>query len=305
MKIRDRFGGTRRVFSFEVFPPRRDDKLAGLWATMNELRALEPDFVSVTYGAGGSTREATTEVALRLMELGLVPLVHVTCVGRTRRDLAAMLDSLYSSGVRNVLALRGDPPKGESSFRVTGDGFRYASELVRFIRAQWDLCVGVAGYPETHPEAKSPQADLQALKEKVAAGADFIITQLFFDNRLYFDYVARLRAAGVIVPVLPGIMPVLDARSLSRFSAFGARVPEVLARGLDSADKENRGEGERQFGLSYAVAQCRELLNQGAPGVHVYTMNQAWAAVRIHHELGSSGVGRASAAATERLSEGA
>ena len=283
MKILDRFQLGRPIISFEVFPPKRDGNVEALFETIHELRALEPDFISVTYGAGGSTRDMTYEIAVRLVDLGTLPLVHLTCVGHSRTELAHMLDQLSAAGIRNVLALRGDPPRGES-FRPTADGFRYASELVHFIKGRWDLCVGVAGYPEIHPEAASPEGDLAALREKVDAGADFVTTQLFFDNRLYYDYARRVRDVGVTVPILPGIMPVLDGRSLTRFAGFGANVPDELARGFERADGESP-ERAKRFGLDFAIAQCRDLLARGAPGIHIYTMNKAWAALGIHQAL--------------------
>ncbi len=285
MKIRDLFHQKHLIRSFEVFPPRRDGNFEGLFTTIRELRRLEPDFVSVTYGAGGSTRDMTLDIAMRLMDTGILPLVHLTCVGHSQTELGSVLDSLHRLGVRNLLALRGDPPKGETTFTPAHDGFAYASQLVAFIRAHWDFCIGVAGYPETHPDAQSPARDLEALRQKIDAGADFITTQLFFDNDLYYDYVARVRAAGITVPVLPGVMPVLDGRSLARFASFGAKVPADLARGFEAAEAVD-AEHARQFGLDHTVRQCKDLLAHGAPGLHLYTMNKAWAAMCIHQHLG-------------------
>ncbi len=280
MKIRELFKSGNLVRSFEVFPPKRDGNVEGLFATIQELRSLQPDFISVTYGAGGSTREMTFDIARRIKDLGLTALVHLTCVGHSQAELGNLLDKLKQAGIENILALRGDPPKGQDRFIPAPDGFRWASELVAFIRSRWDFCVGVAGYPETHPEAKSPEDDLTALKRKAEAGADFITTQLFFQNDAYFDYVRKLRLMGVELPVLPGIMPLMDTARIVDGRFFGARVPAELLEGMKmvSSDPDMAGE----MGIGYAVEQCRNLVLRGVPGLHLYTMNKAWASLAIY-----------------------
>jgi methylenetetrahydrofolate reductase (NADPH) len=283
MRISNLFGKSRRVFSFEVFPPKRDGDLEGVFATIGELKALKPDFVSVTYGAGGSTRDMTVEIAKRLKSMGLTTLVHLTCVGQSKDETRALLDQLKQAGIDNILALRGDPPRGEKEFKPHPEGFHHANELVEFIVAHYDFCVGAAAYPEVHPEAASADEDFANLKRKCDAGAEFLITQLFFDNARYFSFVEQLRGRGVWLPVMPGIMPVLDAKSLARFASFGSTVPKSLKAGLAAVGED--AEKEREVGIGFAIEQCKDLLEFGAPGLHLYTMNKAWAAVRIHEAL--------------------
>jgi methylenetetrahydrofolate reductase (NADPH) len=284
MKIKDLFLQRRALRSFEVFPPKRDGELEPLFQAIDAVKALKPDFISVTYGAGGSNRGMAFEVASRLKRSGVEPLVHLTCVGHSAEQVGEVLGQLKAAGVENILALRGDPPKGEAGFTQAPGGFKNAGELVRFIRSRWNFCVGVAGYPETHPEAKSPQADMDALKWKVEGGADFVTTQLFFDNALYFDYVRRARAAGVQVPIIPGVMPVFDAKGLARYASFGTRVPEALRQQvLACGEAPGAAAGP---GLAWAVEQCRGLLRGGAPGIHLYMMNKADTALALYQALG-------------------
>jgi methylenetetrahydrofolate reductase (NADPH) len=266
------------VFSFEFFPPRTDDGVRTLFETVEALRPLAPAFVSVTYGAGGSTRARTVELVKRLKrETEIEAMAHVTCVGASRDDIAATLDEFAAAGIGNVLALRGDPPRGESAFSPHPDGFRHASELVAFIRAQprrWSFCLGAAAYPEGHPETRDLDADLRNLKLKVDAGADFLVTQLFFRNAAYHGFVARARAAGVQVPVLPGIMPFTNVEQVERFTATcGASVPPPLQAAMEvrRADPD----AARDLGVAYASLQCQELLRRGAPGIHFYTLNRS------------------------------
>ncbi len=284
MKIRDLFRQQRPLRSFEVFPPKRDGELEPLFQAIQAVKALKPDFISVTYGAGGGNRDMAFEVASRLKRAGVEPLVHLTCVGHGADQIGALLDQLKAAGVENILALRGDPPRGAVGFTQAPGGFKNAGELVRFIRARWDFCVGVAGYPETHPEAKSPQADMDALRWKVAGGADFVTTQLFFDNALYFDYVARARAKGIQVPIVPGVMPVFDVKGLARYASFGTRVPESLRQQV-LACGEAPGAAAKP-GLDWAVEQCRGLLRGKAPGIHLYMMNKADTALALYQALG-------------------
>ena len=282
MKISDllRVAGERGepVFSFEFFPPRTDDGVRVLFETVEALRPLQPGFVSVTYGAGGSTRARTVELVKRLKrETGIEAMAHVTCVGASRDEIAATLDEFAEAGVRNVLALRGDPPKGEAAFRPHPDGFRHASELVAFIRAsrsRWDFCLGGAAYPEGHPETRDLEADLRHLKRKVDAGVDFLVTQLFFRNGAYDGFLDRARAAGIAVPVLPGIMPFTNVEQVERFTATcGATIPAQLQAAMEvrRADPD----AARDLGVAYASLQCQELLRRGVPGVHFYTLNRS------------------------------
>lgn len=275
MRITDRLRHRAPFFSFEFFPPKTDDGVASLMATIEKLRPLEPAFVSVTYGAGGSTRDRSVEVAKRIKnELGVEVLAHVTCSGSSVDDVRALFRELESAGIENVLALRGDPPKGEESFVAHAEGFRYASDLVGLLEHEFDFCIGGAAYPEKHPEASSLHADLDAAEKKVAAGARFLVTQLFFDNRVYHDYVARLRARGVNVPVLPGIMPITNYAQIDRFTAMcGAAIPRGLRTELEA--RRDEPEAVAELGVAFATLQCVELLDAGAPGIHFYTLNKS------------------------------
>jgi len=276
MRIRDLLNGQQPVFSFEFFPPKTAAGEAALFTTIEQLRPLRPGFVSVTYGAGGSTRDKTLELVTRIKhELHLEAMAHLTCVGSSRAELRSLLERLRASGIENVLALRGDPPRDQPHFTPATDGFRYASELVRFIRGEgFDFCVGGACYPEGHVEAPDLETDLTHLCEKVAAGVDFLITQLFFDNEFYFAFVARARARGITVPIVPGIMPVTNLSQLERFTQMcGATIPQPLYRRLQQAGEDL--DAVRQIGIEHALEQCRGLLRRGAPGIHFYTLNQS------------------------------
>jgi methylenetetrahydrofolate reductase (NADPH) len=266
------------VFSFEFFPPKTDEGVKALFETVEALRPLAPAFVSVTYGAGGSTRARTVELVKRLKrESEIETMAHVTCVGASRQEIAATLDEFAGAGVQNVLALRGDPPRGETTFAPHPDGFRHASELVAFIRGQperWGFCLGAAAYPEGHPETRDLDADLQHLKTKVEAGADFLVTQLFFQNAAYEGFLARARAAGILLPVLPGIMPFTNVEQVERFTATcGATIPPRLQAAMEvrRADPD----AARDLGVAYASLQCQDLLRRGAPGIHFYTLNRS------------------------------
>jgi methylenetetrahydrofolate reductase (NADPH) len=270
-------GADYPIFSFEFFPPKTDDGVTKLWSALEELKELRPTFVSVTYGAGGSTRARTVELTRRIRnELGIEAMAHLTCVGATKDEIASVLDELWAGGIRNVLALRGDPPKGQDRFVTTEGGFSYSSELTAFVRERWDFCIGGACYPEKHIEAPSPYQDLKNLKKKVDAGAQFLITQLFFDNRHYFDFVDRARAAGITVPIIPGIMPIQNAEQIKRFTKLcGATIPERLTAQLDRlADQPDR---IYDLGVVHATIQCLGLIQGGAPGIHFYTLNKSTA----------------------------
>lgn len=279
MRVADVLNSKRPVFSFEFFPPKSDEAARQLERTIAELGPLEPDYVSVTYGAGGSTREKTLDIVTRIKrETGIEAMAHLTCVGSTKDDLAAVLDRLAEAGVDNVLALRGDPPKGQTTFEAVDGGFRYANELIEFIRDRYknQFCVGAAAYPEKHTECANPAVDLANLKRKVDAGVEFLITQLFFDNRRYFEFVEVARAAGIRCPIIPGIMPVTNAAQTERFTlACGASLPFAFAAELDRR-RENPAE-VLQLGVAHATAQSLQLLLGGAPGVHFYTLNRSLA----------------------------
>ena len=282
MRVADRYGGNRPVFSFEFFPPKTDKGFQNLYATVGELKLLNPDFVSVTWGAGGSTRAKTVESTLQIQqEIGVTAMAHLSCIGSTPDELAQTLGRLEAGGVENILALGGDRPEG---YVPPPGSFTYASELAEFIRGRWDFCLGGACYPETHPAAPSPEVDLENLKHKVEAGVEFLITQLFFDNADYFEFVTRARAAGIGLPIVPGIMPVLNFRSVQRMTTLsGAKIPEELQAALSGVEGDDSA--TRDAGIEWATLQCRELLERGAPGIHFYTLNRSRATRAIFQRL--------------------
>jgi methylenetetrahydrofolate reductase (NADPH) len=282
MRIAELFSRGEPVVSFEFFPPKTDGGYRALYDTIAELKRLDPGFVSVTWGAGGSTRRKTVELVTQIQrELGLVAMAHMTCVGAAQDELAETLGRLAQDGVQNVLALRGDPPKDQPGFVTAPGGLSYAAELVSFIRERFDLCIGGACYPEKHPDAPTADADLARLVEKVAAGAEFLITQLFFDPADYFAFVARARDAGITVPIVPGIMPVVSAANARRMAQMcGSRIPEELEAELSRAGDDETATLE--VGIAWATRQCRALLEGGAPGLHFYTLNRSPAARRVH-----------------------
>jgi methylenetetrahydrofolate reductase (NADPH) len=275
MRIADALATTRPFFSFEFFPPKDDAGTAQLFEAISALQPLRPAFVSITYGAGGSSRARTVDLAKRVQqELGLTVMAHVTCVGSTRAELRALFDELARSEIENVLALRGDPPRGEATFTPPPGGFAHASDLIAMLHRNYDFCVGAACYPEVHPEAESPESDLAHLREKVDAGAEFLISQLFFDNDVYADFMSRARAAGVEVPMLPGLMPITNYEQITRFVAMcGAKIPPKLQVEMES----RRGElsAVEDLGVAYAAMQAVELLRRGAAGIHFYTLNRS------------------------------
>jgi methylenetetrahydrofolate reductase (NADH) len=276
MRIAEALGKGRPSFSFEFFPPKTDEGTRALLLTIDELRELEPTFVSVTYGAGGSTRERTVDLVTRIKrEHALEAMAHLTCVGHSRAELAAVLDRVQAAGVENLIALRGDPPRGEPGFRPAPDGFAHASDLVAFIRGRGHpFCLAAACYPEGHLECADRGRDLEHLGIKVRAGVDFLITQLFFDNAFYFDFVARARAAGIGVPIVPGIMPITNVEQVERFSKLcGATIPMRLA--LQIERRRDDPEAVAELGVAVATLQCAELLDRGAPGIHFYTLNKS------------------------------
>ncbi|HEV3002178.1 MAG TPA: methylenetetrahydrofolate reductase [NAD(P)H] [Solirubrobacteraceae bacterium] len=264
------------VFSFEFFPPKTPEGERNLEAALRELRRLEPAFVSVTYGAGGSTRSKTIEIVKRIHdEYGLEAMAHLTCVGATVDDLRATLDEMRDAGFDNVLALRGDPPAGQEEWTKTEGGLEYSRELVELIGADYaHFAIGAACFPETHIHATSAEADLRYLKEKVEAGARFLITQLFFDNAVYFDFVERARAIGIDVPIIPGVMPILDVKQITRITGLcGSDIPAGLRTALEA--RAEQPDAVRDLGVAFATLQCAELLRGGAPGIHFYTLNRS------------------------------
>jgi methylenetetrahydrofolate reductase (NADPH) len=262
-------------FSFEFFPPKTEAGEENLRTALAELRGLDPSFVSVTYGAGGSTRGKTIEIVKRIREeYGLEAMAHFTCVGATVAQLRETLDEMLAAGIDNVLALRGDPPAGEEAWVKTEGGLEYSHELVRLIRADYPFAIGAACFPETHIHAVSPEADLAYLAEKVRAGVDFLITQLFFDNALYFDFVDRARAIGIEVPIIPGIMPITQVGQVERMAKLcKASIPDGLRRELHARAEDS--EAVLDFGVAYATLQCAELLSAGVPGIHFITLNRS------------------------------
>jgi methylenetetrahydrofolate reductase (NADPH) len=288
MRIRDLFLRRAPVFSFEFFPPKTDAGEENLLRTVERLRALEPSFVSVTYGAGGSTRHKTIELVSRIKrEYGVEAMAHLTCVGHDQEEIAAILDRLQGEGIENVLPLRGDPPKGEAGFVRPANGFGFAQELVRFIRARgYPFCLGGAGYPEGHVDCRDRDQDLEHLRQKVVAGVDFLITQLFFDNADYFRFVSRARTVGIRVPIVAGIMPITNVAQIQRFTQMcGAKIPPALEERLVAVQDDE--DAVRAIGIEHATQQCRELLGGGAPGIHFYTLNQSPATAAIVAQLRS------------------
>jgi methylenetetrahydrofolate reductase (NADPH) len=263
------------VFSFEFFPPRTEEGERNLFAALEGLRGLEPAFVSVTYGAGGSTREKTIEIVDRIhRDFGWEAMAHFTCVGATVDELRATLEDMRRRGFSNVLALRGDPPAGQEEWVKTEGGLEYSRELVELIGAEYDFSIGGACFPETHIHATSPEDDLRYLKEKVDAGTRFLITQLFFDNAVYFDFVERARGIGIEVPIVPGIMPIQDAGQIERVTSLcGSDIPAGLRTALEARAEDPQA--ARDLGVAFATLQCAELLRGGAPGIHFYTLNRS------------------------------
>jgi methylenetetrahydrofolate reductase (NADPH) len=286
MRIAELYGHGSPVYSFEFFPPKTDAGYRSLFRTIADLKQLDPGFVSVTCGAQGSTRSKTADLVIRIQqELGLTAMAHMTCTGQSAEELAATLSRLEREGVRNVLALRGDPPQDQPDWRPVPGGFSHASELAAFIKQRFDLTLGGACYPEKHHQAASFEADVENLARKVDAGVEFLITQLFLDNRHYFAFVDRARAAGIGVPIVPGIMPMVSAKNLRgamRLSP-GSETPAELERALGLV--EDDAERSLAIGVEWATLQCRELIEHGAPGVHFYTLNRSPATRRVHEQL--------------------
>ena len=292
MKIADKLAQAGHSFSFEFFPPKDEKSAQALLRAVERLRSLEPAYVSVTWGAGGSTRRKTLDVVqMAKSRFGLESMAHLTCVGAAKVEIDAVLADIEARGIENVLALRGDPPQGDASFTPHPDGLAHADELVARIRSRWGFSIGVAGYPEGHIESPSLEADLDHLKRKIDAGADFIVTQLFFDNDAFFRFVERVRAAGIEAPVLPGIMPITNVGQIKRFTDLcGASIPKRLLDRIEPIAGDR--EAVIAAGIDYSTQQCRELLEQGAKGVHFYTLNLSRSTKTILENLRAAGIAR-------------
>lgn len=291
MHIRDLLRQQQPCFSFEFFPPRTREGAEQLYKTMLDLVLLRPSYVSVTYGAGGSTRELTHGLIIRIREhTGLTVVSHMTCVGATKADIGEILREYREHGIDDIMALRGDPPKGETSFRQPEGGFAHAADLVAFVRGSFPtMGIGVAGFPEGHPETPNRLIEMDRLKAKVDAGADYICTQLFFDNRDFYDFCERCEIAGISVPIIAGIMPVASLKGMQRMAelALGARFPARLIKSLARAKDDEYVE---RVGIHWATEQVRDLIDHGVKGVHFYTLNRSKATLTIYETLGLKNV---------------
>ena len=285
MKISDLFLSHDKTFSFEFFPPKDEISAVDFGINIGRLMRLCPSFVTVTYGAGGSTQERTFALVDYLQnKIGLTTVAHYTCINATREKVEKDLNFLASVGINNLMLLRGDVPKGQEGFRAPSDGFRYASELINFVSENFDFCIAGAAYVEKHPEAISFDDDLLNLKTKVDAGADFLVTQLFFDNSYYFDFIKKARETGINCRIVPGIIPLTSYRQIERFTKMSAaKIPAELVAKIEA----NKNDPQKMYdiGVEYTIKQCHELLDQGAPGLHFYTLNKSRAAVEIFESL--------------------
>ncbi|HEY6762674.1 MAG TPA: methylenetetrahydrofolate reductase [NAD(P)H] [Baekduia sp.] len=274
-RISELLGRDEPTFSFEFFPPKTPEGEANFKHALTELAPLSPSFVSVTYGAGGATRDKTVDIVRHIKDThGLEAMAHFTCVGASVPELRDTLEEIREAGIDNVLALRGDPPRGQTEWTASEGGFEYSHQLVALLREEYDFAIAAACFPETHIHATSPEDDLRHLKAKVDAGVDFLITQLFFDNQLYYDFVERARAAGIDVPIIPGIMPITGYGQIKTVTGLcGASMPEHVLGELGA--RQDDTEAVAEFGVSYATMQCADLLAHGAPGIHFCTMNRS------------------------------
>ena len=287
MQVKEILARQQPSFSFEFFPPKTEDGVSRLFDTIDELMPLKPSYVSVTYGAGGTTRELTGSLVTRIQqETGLTVVSHLTCVGHTREEIRTILTRYQPQGVENVLALRGDPPKGRPDFVHPADGFPYAADLVAFIKHEFpSFCIGVAGFPEGHPATPNRLQEIEYLKAKVDAGADYIVAQLFFDNRDFYDFRERCELAGIRVPIIAGIMPITSRQGLTRMAelAAGARIPARLLRAVGRAENDVF---VAKVGVHWATQQVLDLLDQGVSGIHFYTLNTSRETLKIYDSLG-------------------
>ncbi|MCK9274249.1 MAG: methylenetetrahydrofolate reductase [NAD(P)H] [Syntrophales bacterium] len=285
MKIKDIYRANNRLLSFEVFPPVRDGTIDRLFAVIERLSELNPDFISVTYGAGGTTRDMSVDIASAVKKRGTAEVMaHLTCVGATRQEIENVLGELTRGNIKNILALRGDPPAGQTSFTKKKGGFAYANELVEFIGRFNFFCIGVAGYPEGHMEAPSFKADIENLKRKIDAGADFVITQLFYNNDDFYRFRDAAIRAGINVPLIPGIFPIFNYRQIQKIASLcGAKIPSALHEALYNSKDEN--ERVEEYGIEYALRQSNDLLQNNVPGLHFYSMNRSRHVERIVRNL--------------------
>lgn len=289
MLIHNLLANERPTLSFEFFPPKDDIGFWDLYKTVESLKPLEPTYVSVTYGIGGTTRRKTLDLVARIKsDIGIESMAHLTCVAASRAQLGHSVDELKNRGIENVLALRGDPPEGERTFVPPEGGFAHANELAAFIRERHPtLCIGGACYPECHPEAPSLEIDLEHLKRKVDAGVDFLISQLFFDNQAFFAFRDRAVRAGIHVPIIAGIMPILSASQVKRFTGMcGATIPQPLLKRIEAVEDDS--EAVRHIGMYHSTQQCFELLQQGVAGIHFYTLNRSTATRAIYQYIRAS-----------------
>jgi methylenetetrahydrofolate reductase (NADPH) len=276
MRIEDVIAGSDEpVFSFEFFPPKTAEGEITLRETLATLGDLNPSFVSVTYGAGGTTRARTVEITKWIkQDLGIEAMAHLSCVGESVERLREILNEIGEAGIENVLALRGDPPRGETEWKPHPGGLLYSTQLATLIAEDYGYSIGAACFPEVHPEAKDLASDLRFLKEKVSAGARFLVTQLFFDNELYFDFVREARAVGIDVPIVAGIMPITNFKQITTITGMcGATIPPGVMTELER--RADDPDAVLQFGVAYATQQCADLLRRGAPGIHFYTLNRS------------------------------
>lgn len=285
MKITELFEKQTRTFSFEFFPPKNFHSSIDLGVNVGQLMKLSPSFISVTYGAGGSTQDISFDLLDYLQnKMGLICMAHYTCVGATADKVAADMDYLYEKGIRNLMLLRGDPPKGETKFRFNPNGFNHGSDLVAFVSQQNRFCIGAGAYPEGHVEADNLSNDLQNLKKKVDAGADFLVTQMFFDNQYYFNFVNQARELGIKCRIIPGLIPITNFKQIKRFAELsGAKIPQHIIERLEPYQHDEKK--AYQIGIDIAIEQCEELLKNGAPGIHFYTLNKSTATVDIFESL--------------------
>ena len=289
MRIIDLIREKRPALSFEFFPPKDDIGFWDLYRTIESLKAVEPTYVSVTYGAGGGTRRKTLDLVARIKsDIGIESMAHLTCVDATRTELGETVDDLKARGIKNILALRGDPPHGQETFQATEGGFIYASDLASFIRERHgDICLGGACYPEGHPETPNLSIDLENLKRKVDAGVDFLITQLFFDNDDFLRFRDRARGAGIDLPILAGIMPIVSVKQVKRFTQMcGAKIPADLLKRIEAV--EDDAEAVRHVGMYHSTQQCQQLLEQDVAGIHFYTLNRSTATRAIYQLIKAS-----------------
>ena len=286
MKITDLWASTDKpTLSFELFPARTEKAAANLERAIDALAALNPDFVSVTFGAGGSTREGSYQLAKSLIqEKGLDVITYFACYGLSPDEIIAVVEDYQALGVENILAVRGDEPR-DTDFEPHPDSFAHATDLMAFLRPRFDLCIGVAGYPEGHIDAASRDRDMEYLKMKVELGAEYIIANYFYDNAYYFDYVERCRAIGIDVPILPGVMPIYSVKMMEMLAGMcGATITDELRQGIEKLDLDEKG-ALTAFGIDFAAQQCAELLAWGAPGLHIYTMDRSASTVGIVNRL--------------------